>query len=66
MASLIWNPSSEPLSIKIKVNDLPEVTQTIEAGQRVSVEAPVNNKNVGITYTGDRRLVVLETSFNKK
>lgn len=66
MASLVWNPSAEPLTFKIKVNDLPEVTYTINPGERTIADAPVDNTNVGVTYMGDRRLVVLETSFSKK
>lgn len=65
-ASIVWNPGKEPLEIKIKVNDLPEVTKTIKAGERTAVETPVNSSNVNITYTGDRRLVILETAFSKK
>ncbi len=64
--SVIWNPGSEALVIKIKVNDLPEVSKTINAGERIAVETPVNSSNVNITYTGDRRLVILETAFSKK
>jgi hypothetical protein len=48
------------------VNDLKEVTKTINAGDRVAVVTPVNSSNVNITYTGDRRLVILETAFGKK
>jgi len=64
--SIVWNPANEPLVIKIKVNDLKEVTKTINAGDRVAVVTPVNSSNVNITYTGDRRLVILETAFSKK
>jgi hypothetical protein len=63
--SLIWNPATEPVTIKIKVNDLPEITTTIKAGDKVFVKSPVNSTNVNITYTGDRRVVVLETAFSK-
>ncbi|MGI8584306.1 MAG: hypothetical protein ACR2KX_19100, partial [Chitinophagaceae bacterium] len=64
--SIVWNPGDEPLVIKIKVNDLPEVSKTINAGDRVSIETALNNSNVNITYIGDRRLVILETAFSKK
>ncbi|WP_448698331.1 glycoside hydrolase family 2 TIM barrel-domain containing protein [Mucilaginibacter sp. AW1-3] len=66
MSSVVWNPGDEPLAIKIKVNDLAEVTQIIKAGERATVETPVNRTDVNVTYTGDRRLVVLETAFSKK
>lgn len=65
-ASVVWNPSDEALVIKIKVNDLAEVSKTIEAGKRVTVETPVNSSNVKMTFTGDRRLVILETVFSEK
>jgi beta-galactosidase len=64
--SIVWNPGDEPLVIRIKVNDLPEVSKTINAGDRATVETPVNNSNVNMTYTGDRRLVILETGFSTK
>lgn len=64
--SIVWNPGEEPLVIRIKVNDLPEVSKTINAGYRATVETPVNNSNVNMTYTGDRRLVILETGFSTK
>lgn len=66
VTSIVWNPGSEPLVIKIKLNDLEEVSKTIKAGDKVAVETPVNRYNVNITYTGDRRLVILETAFSKK
>ena len=64
--SAVWNPGNEPLVIKIKVNDLPEVSKTINAGSRVAIETPVDRSDVNITYTGDRRLVILETAFSRK
>ena len=64
--SVVWNPGKEPLRITIKVNDLPEVSKTINAGEKRTVEAPVDKTNVSMTYTGDRRLVILETSFSTK
>lgn len=64
--SLVWNPGDEPISIKIKVNNLPEVKQTIKPGDKVFISAPVNSPVVNITFTGDRRAVVLETAFSKK
>lgn len=64
--SVVWNPGTEPLLLKIKVNDLPEVRRTVAAGERATVEAPVDNTDVNMTYTGDRRLVILETSFSRK
>ncbi|MEP6673677.1 MAG: hypothetical protein ABJA78_00920 [Ferruginibacter sp.] len=64
--SIVWNPGKEPLTIKIKVNDLPEVSRTINSGEKIPVETPVDSNNVNMTFTGDRRLVILETVFVKK
>jgi beta-galactosidase len=66
MTSVVWNPGNEPLAIKIKVNGLPEVNHTIKAGEKVAVDVPVDKNEVNVTYTSDRRIVVLETAFNKK
>lgn len=66
VTSLIWNPSNQPLVVKIKVNDLPEVSATIKAGDKAQIECPVNSTNVGMTYTADRRIVIMETAFSKK
>lgn len=65
-SSVVWNPADEPLTIKIKVNDLPEVSKTIAPGDKVNVECPVNSSAVSMSFNGDRRLVVLETAFAKK
>lgn len=64
--SIVWNPGKEPLVIKIKVNEQPTIAKTINAGEKVAVDAPVDKTDVNITYTGDRRLVILETAFSKQ
>lgn len=64
--SLIWNPSKVPLQIKIKVNELSEVIETIGAGERKFVTVPVDAELVHMRFTGDRRLVILETAFSEK
>jgi beta-galactosidase len=64
--SLVWNPAAEPVHINIKVNNLPGVDKTIPAGEKVMISCPVNSTSVNLTYTGDRRLVILETAFSKK
>jgi beta-galactosidase len=66
MTSVIWNPANEPLEIKIKINNLQAVSHTIKAGEKLAVDAPVDKNEVNVTYTSDRRMVVLETAFNKK
>jgi beta-galactosidase len=66
MSSLIWNPSAEPLEMKIRINGLAEVHHTIKPGEKVVVDALVDKSDVNVTYTSDRRLVVLQTAFGKK
>lgn len=63
--STVWNPAKEPLTITIKVNDQAEIAQVLKPGEKKAIETPVNNTHVNITYTGDRRLVVLQTAFSK-
>jgi beta-galactosidase len=64
VTNIIWNPSKESLSINITVNGV-VVTQQIAAGQRLPVETSIVGPEINITYSGDRRLVVLETTFWK-
>lgn len=64
--SVVWNPSKDPLEIRIKINNLDEVTKTINPGKTEWIRCPVNQPEVSITYMGDRRLVVLQTSFEKQ
>lgn len=61
-ATLVWNPADQPLTIKIKVNDK-EVTHTIPAGERATIDCPVKDTRIKMTFTGDRRLVLLQTAF---
>jgi beta-galactosidase len=64
-STIAWNPYTEPLELKIKINNLPDVVKQIPAGEKITVECPVNATDVSVTYNGDRRLVILETSFKK-
>ncbi|MEJ5993755.1 glycoside hydrolase family 2 TIM barrel-domain containing protein [Pedobacter sp. Du54] len=66
MSSVVWNPGDVPLAINIKVNGLPEVSKTIQPGEKLVVDAPVDSSAVSVSYIGDRRMVILETAFNKK
>nr|WP_294897231.1 glycoside hydrolase family 2 TIM barrel-domain containing protein [uncultured Pedobacter sp.] len=66
MNSVVWNPSTEALTIKIKVNDLAETNAVIQPGEHKSIDNEVNNENVKVMYEGDRRLVITETTFSKK
>lgn len=64
-STFVWNPSDIPLELKTKINDQGEIIQKIPARGRITFDGPVNNTDVGITYSGDRRLVILETSFKR-
>lgn len=69
-STLVWNPSTEKLTIKIKVNEK-EVGQEIEPNTTAIVNCPVvaapgataAMTDIKMTFTGDRRLVLLQTSF---
>jgi beta-galactosidase len=64
VTNIIWNPSKESLAINITVNGV-VVSQQIAAGQRLPIETSIVGPEINITYSGDRRLVVLETTFWK-
>jgi len=64
-STVAWNPADEPLELKIKINNLPEITKQIPAGEKITIECPVDATDVSMTYAGDRRLVILETAFKK-
>ncbi len=66
MKSIVWNPSTEPLTITIKVNNLDEKSVVVMPGEYKSVENEVDNENVKVVFKGDRRLVMMETAFNIK
>jgi hypothetical protein len=61
-ATLVWNSSDEPLTISIRVNDS-EVSKRLAAGERLAVDVPVKGTRIKMSFSGDRRLVLLETSF---
>lgn len=61
-STIVWNPSDEVLPIKIKVNDK-EVNKQIKAGEKDVIDVPLNSSTIKMTFSGDRRLVLLQTSF---
>lgn len=61
-STLVWNPSDEDLSITITVNNR-KVTENIKAGETMNVDCPVSTTNVEMNFSGDRRLVLLQTIF---
>jgi beta-galactosidase len=64
-STVVWNPSPEALELRIKINNQSEISRQIPAGEKITVSCPVDSTNVGMIYTGDRRLVILETAFKK-
>lgn len=62
-ATLVWNQAEEPLPISVQVNGQPPVRKEIAAGASVWVDCPLNGTTVKMRYSGDRRLVLLETAF---
>jgi len=62
-STIVWNQNDEPLIIKIKVNELQEVSKEIKAGETISVDCAVNTSTIKMQFKGDRRLVLLHTSF---
>ncbi len=65
MITLVWNPSKEPLVIKVGVNGSKASDETVLPNKYKNIESPINKKNteLKIDLEGDRRLVVLETAF---
>ncbi|GAA4305005.1 glycoside hydrolase family 2 TIM barrel-domain containing protein [Compostibacter hankyongensis] len=61
--TLVWNPAKEPLQISIQVNGGQEVSRQVPPGATVAVSCPVSTTDVKMTFTGDRRLVLLQTAF---
>ncbi len=58
----IWNPANEELYIKISANEN-EVKKAIPPKSVLIVECPIKDSKIKMQYTGDRRLVLLQTSF---
>jgi hypothetical protein len=62
VTTLVWNPSGEDLPITITVNNK-QVKLTIKAGETSNVDCPVNANDIEMSFSGDRRLVLLQTVF---
>jgi hypothetical protein len=66
MKTLVWNPAKENLPIRITINGEEMTKTTISPGAFKEISTPVRNgsQKLKITLSGDRTLVVLQTSFN--
>jgi hypothetical protein len=62
-ATLVWNPSRSPLKITIGINGKDSVSRTVPPGKTLSVDCPLHGTDLQMEFTGDRRLVLLQTSF---
>ncbi len=66
MKTLVWNPAKEQVKINIEINDQPVSNETIAAGEYKWIESKIADpaNSLKIDLKGDRRLVILQTSFN--
>ncbi len=64
MSTTISNPVSQSLQMEITVNGVSS-QETVPGKSVVTVNTPLTraNKTVGVSFKGDRRLVLLETDF---
>jgi hypothetical protein len=65
MITLVWNPSDENLPVDIEINDDKEPRVTVLPGEYKVIKSPVpeNTTDLKVSLGGDRRLVILQTSF---
>ena len=65
MTTTVENPTAAPLPFEVRVNAEPVQHTTIPAKSTVTVETPLTGSptSLGVTYRGDRRLVILTTDF---
>ena len=61
----VRNPTDEPATLEINVNDAKSAPAPIPPGKTIAIKAPIpsGELNVGVRYTGSRDLVILETDF---
>jgi hypothetical protein len=66
MQTVAWNPADEPLSITISINDMKISEEQIAPSEYRTVVSRVDNTagSIRIDLAGDRRLVIMETSFH--
>ena len=65
MSTIVWNPSKEILFLNIKINESLISEIAVQAGEYKVIESkiPEYATDLKIGLTGDRRLVILQTSF---
>ncbi len=64
METVFENSSDEAIAVSIKINNLPEQTHTIPPGGHYTASSPLPaERDVTVTFMGDRRCVILTTKF---
>ena len=68
MKTLVWNPADVALEFQVSINNSFVNKSLIQPGEYKYVENPVEgtDKALKFEFEGDRRLVILETTFNDK
>lgn len=66
METIVWNPSEQELAVKIEINETELTNETVKKGEYkvIQTEIKSGSSSLKIALKGDRRLVILETSFN--
>jgi hypothetical protein len=65
MTTTVENPTAAPLPFEVRVNAEPVQHTTIPANSTATIETALAGSptSLGVTYRGDRRLVILTTDF---
>jgi hypothetical protein len=64
MATTIQNPVAEPLELELRVNGVLQKV-SVPGNQTVTAASSIKPGDLEIGFKGDRRLVILETSFRE-
>ncbi len=61
----VQNPTDKTVSLKTQIGDQAPVSIEIKAGQTITTTAPLpkTGGDVSVRYTGNKKLVILETAF---
>ncbi|MEO7454904.1 MAG: glycoside hydrolase family 2 TIM barrel-domain containing protein [Gemmatimonadaceae bacterium] len=62
MTTTFQNPVAEPINVEIGVNGVVQKV-SIPGNQLLRVESPIAERELTVSFKGDRRVVILETSF---
>ncbi len=61
----VQNPTDKTASFKTQIGDQAPVSIEIKAGQTITTSGPLpkTGGDVSVRYTGNKKLVILETAF---